>query len=166
MYKRGVFQKYCYLTTAKDMTEQLIVDFPPQRRPRSVRFAEETSVPITTERPTDDEINHRWYSEKEQGCMNFRFRQQVDAMRRKINATPASRLDPEDFYECVGMEKYLSPKVFERVVLCRQVHVRAILAASVNGDDEQLSMLSERTSKWSVTRSRDFAVKYWVDLEN
>ena len=150
---------------AKDMTEQLIVDFPQRGRSRSVHFSE-TSVVTITEQPTDDEIQHRWYSKKETDRMNFRFRQQVDAMKRKINSTPVSRLDPEDFYECVGMERYLSLEVYKRVVLCRRVHARAILTASAYSNDEQLSKLSELTSEWAVTRSRDFAVKYWVDLEN
>ena len=98
--------------------------------------------------------------------MYVRFRQQLVAMRRKINSTPISMFDPEDLYECVGMEKYLSLEVYKRIVRCRRVHLRSILAVQVDSDAKQLSIISELNSEWTVTRSHDTAVKYWVDLKN
>ena len=141
--------------------------FPKTRR--AVSFSE-TSTMVITEGATNDEIKRRWLSKEEEAAIKRKFKQQVKAMKCKISSSsPAPQLDAEDLCECTGMEKFLSTDVHMNI-LRRRMHIRTILEAQylqrkmgvcIEGG---LSKLSERSSEWTVTRSRAIAANYNTSL--
>ena len=139
---------------------------------RLVHFSE-TSTMIITERATDDEIKRKWLSEEEEAAIQHEFKQQVQAMMmRKTSSSPRAQLDPEDLYECIGMEKFLSNDICTKSALKRRMHIHKILSAQDRQrkmgvcTPELLSMISERSSEWTVARSHAIASKYWGIFES
>ena len=137
---------------------------------RSVRFAE-TSELTYTEGGTQEEKELRWYSKEEQAYFEDQFETDTCETGQKLATTPMLLIGQGDLYGCVGMESFLSRDVYMHTSEHRRIHVSTILAAQERQrmldirNEEQLSLLSERSSEWTVSRTRNHAAMYWDILK-
>ena len=140
------------------------------QRSVSVRFAE-TSELTFTKGATQEEKEIRWYSKEEQAYFEDQFETDTCETSQKLATTPMPLIGQDDLYACVGIEMFLSRDEYMQTGERRRIHVRTILAAQERQrmldirNEEQLSLLSEQSSEWTVSRSRNLAAMYWDILK-
>lgn len=84
-----------------------------------------------------------------------------------ISSTPGECLSTEVLEACVGIEVFLSQDLAQRTREKRSRHMMGVLnelvrqRRSARSDDERLSRVSERSSRWARDRAFDLAVGYW-----
>ena len=91
-----------------------------------------------------------------------------DAMRisREINNTPIEAITPEQLYECVGIEVFVTQGLAVYVAEKKRAHVDDVLSEQTlqeyNGicDIEKLSSVSKNGSRWHRSRAQKLASAY------
>ena len=92
-------------------------------------------------------------------------------MSREINNTPAEAIVPEQLYECVGIEVFVTQGLARRVAEKKRAHVNAILSEQIVqeqqgvSDLKKLSGVSEKSSRWTKERAQKLAVGYSAILD-
>ena len=97
-----------------------------------------------------------------------RFRQELvqDARRmaRILETTPAYNVTPQQLYQCMGIEPYVTPGLAVRLQDIKRKHVNAVLGEQRRQrgvcDIEKLSSVSKQTSGWSRERAYKLGVGY------
>eukprot|EP00578_Thalassiosira_sp_NH16_P000262 CAMPEP_0181135986 /NCGR_PEP_ID=MMETSP1071-20121207/32946_1 /TAXON_ID=35127 /ORGANISM="Thalassiosira sp., Strain NH16" /LENGTH=128 /DNA_ID=CAMNT_0023222673 /DNA_START=87 /DNA_END=473 /DNA_ORIENTATION=+ len=126
---------------------------------------------VIIERSSSDELRNRWYSKDERATFAIQLKRDVRAALRKLDATPMDSFREQDFYDCVGIELFLSREILKSTPQRRYNHVLSILRAqSRQGlshacNDEELSLISKQSSEWISTRCQNFAAMYWVTIK-
>jgi len=84
-----------------------------------------------------------------------------------VSSTPGECLSTEVLEACVGIEIFLSRDLAQRTREKRARHMIGVLnesgrqGRSERIDDERLSRVSEKTSRWARDRAFELAVGYW-----
>jgi len=142
----------------------------PTRIQRSVRFAEMSELAII-EPSTVEELDEKWYSKQEYANMKHRYHTDAYLMWKKLSTTPVESVGKDDLFSCVGMEKFLSSDIWRHTQERRISHIRNIRAVQSRQrmlnlrSDEHLSLLSQQSSEWTVTRAQNLAQLYWDTLK-
>lgn len=85
----------------------------------------------------------------------------------EVLSTPSDKISASDLSACVGLEVFLSPGLAKRARDKRAIHTKAISEEQFRQievniwDDDRLSRISERSSRWSRERSHGIALGYW-----
>lgn len=87
-------------------------------------------------------------------------------MSREMNNTPIGAIIPEQLYECVGIEVFVTQGLAMHVAEKKRMHIDAVLSEQrlqeENGvcDIETLSSVSKNGSQWHRNRARKLASAY------
>ena len=139
------------------------------RRPRGVHFSthnEMEYIDVTS----SEEKSARWYSSKDKRRFKKTLINEVRKMT-EVLATPSHKISASDLSACVGLEVFLSQGLAKRIRDKRDMHTNAILEEQCRQievniwDDDRLSRISEKSSRWSRGRSHDIALGYW-EIDN
>ena len=132
-------------------------------KPRAVTFSQFSELAFITK---DVIQSKKWYTKQE----NHRFRQTMigDARRMsgEINNTPVEAITPEQLYECVGIEVFITQGLAMHVAEKKRAHIDAVLSEQMlqedNGicDIEKLSSVSKNGSRWHRSRAQKLASAY------
>lgn len=109
---------------------------------QSVSFASATEVISTNQEHQEQERQREgnsWYSRVE--CRQFMRLAVADAIRlRQVlnNVSAGGGLDQNDLYLCIGIERFLSQRLFQETVQNRQALVAAVVARQNDFDIQGL----------------------------
>lgn len=105
--------------------------------------------------PLPDAEEPTWYTQEETRALKTAMIN--DARRlRSLLANGRAMTDPEFRDETVGIEKLMSPTVARRVYLRVRAHASTVLAAQ--GDEDNLCIISQQSSRWSRERAYQVAI--------
>lgn len=99
-----------------------------------------------------------WYSQEDY----LSFEQAAVSEANRINRLLAAgrRLNEEDFYECIGIERYLSPAVLEERLTGQRKHLNLILVSQRFWREQALGQLSEMRTERSRNWAHEIALSY------
>lgn len=132
---------------------------------RSVYFSPSSQVTLIPY-STQEEIDVRWYSKEERATLERIFALSVGHMAIKRTQKPLHQFNPEELFECVGMESRMTLDMLELTHQTKRTHVRTIVAAQARqaaldvSDEEELARLSCKGSRQTCERARR-AGRYW-----
>ena len=142
------------------------------KRSRGVHFSTHNqlvNIPI----PSSEENKARWHSSKSKKKFKKVLINDVRRMAEVLSSTSSDDdISTCDLNACVGIEIFLSHGLANLAREKRKMHTNSILneqsrQQKINiRDDDRLSRVSERSSRWSRDRSHDLAVGYWEIMDD
>mmetsp|Transcript_31664 Transcript_31664/g.66261 ORF Transcript_31664/g.66261 Transcript_31664/m.66261 type:complete len:191 (-) Transcript_31664:193-765(-) len=143
--------------------EQSTPPFPSFKKVRFSEVADMTHVDF----PSSSELRQRWYTADDKTRFKRILARDVRRMISIVSSTPGECLSTEVLEACVGIEIFLSRDLAQRTREKRARHMIGVLnesgrqRRSERSDDERLSRISEKTSRWARDRAFELAVGYW-----
>ena len=133
-------------------------------RPKTVTFSQFSELGFI---PKDKESTRKWYTPQDTHHFRQVLAQDILSMKMKIQRMPQKAvLSPEDVYNCVGIEVFLTNGLALRMRDERFAHIDAVLLEQnlqrQNGTCylEKLSAVSEKKTLWVKERAHNLATNY------
>lgn len=137
---------------------------------RRVRFSDQSILVITKTDPGEAPTT-KWYSQSQQDYLEHQFKMDVLRVQRRLTETQTPSLAPEEWYEFVGLENYMSREALLSTEHRRATHAKAVLQAQARQrilrarDANELALVSAKSSEWIATKCHEVAAMYWVLLD-
>lgn len=129
---------------------------------RSRRLKREVSFAATTEAiseiPTAGQ-ELKWYTQEEYRSFQQTAEAQVQRLRNLMSSGVRLKLD-NDFCECIGIEKFLSPDLLQESSTRKRAHFDAVLPSQRFWNIGMLAYIAESSSEWARTRAHELAIMY------
>ena len=135
-----------------------------QARPRSVSFSEYSQAIIIPE----DDTESKSYSQEDILLFQQAAISDVQRLRHELGSlSPEEMMSNDCMYDCVGLEKFISPALHRRTIDAMHDHVDAVLEEQeLQGEEidflrvEALAARSESSSAWARSRAEEVAAGY------
>mmetsp|Transcript_33369 Transcript_33369/g.66360 ORF Transcript_33369/g.66360 Transcript_33369/m.66360 type:complete len:195 (-) Transcript_33369:180-764(-) len=152
------------ISTSEEQTNIPLSPSPPVKK--KVKFSEVADM-THVDFPSSSELRQRWYTADDKTRFKRILARDVRRMISIVSSTPGECLSTEVLEACVGIEIFLSRDLAQRTREKRARHMIGVLnesgrqGRSERIDDERLSRVSEKTSRWARDRAFELAVGYW-----
>ena len=112
-----------------------------------------------------DQAESKWYCGQEMDHLRQELLQDAKRMSREMNSTSPGSIGPDQLYDCLGLEMFVTPGMARRVADEKQAHVRRVLheqrlqAGQGILDVRKLARVAEK-SQWTRVRAQKLALAY------
>ena len=113
---------------------------------------------VPSRKVNENDHDEMWYTQEDYD----RFQQAASAQAQRILDLRLSRarLADDDFYECLGIEKFLSPELMRELSTRKRAHFDAVLSSQRFWNRDVLAYIAESGSDLARKRAREFAMVY------
>lgn len=114
-----------------------------------------------------DKDESKCYSRDERQHFRQVLLQDIRRMQDLLHSTPPDMVTQDDLVHAIGIETFLSPDLAQHILRKKHAHVAAVLSAQNSGyNNEQLSLVSQRSSSWARERAQKLADGYAKQLQS
>ena len=147
---------------------------PSSSSPRAVSFSTYSQAILLPPPEDEDDMESRHYTQEDIRRFQQVLISDVERLRDELGSMSPEDINADQMYDCVGLEKFLSPELHRRTVAAMHAHVEAVLEEQglqleeqmmggsivVMDRGEVLAAKSRLSSAWSRGRAEELAAGY------